>query len=378
MSVKCRALILCHPGLVSCLMVRNRGLIQNSHLVGDIGEVEVITKEVTENKEGGVDVFTPKKATNGDIDQSSANKNRIRAASLKKQLFRLQSDMEASAKSNPKSRSPHQKPSLDRRFDKNMRRPNASFHMKHNFGAIASKFQSETADPPETGLDNADLGPFLLQQTKYMISSGENPQMTLEFALRATKSFEVCANRKPNLDLVMSLHVLAAIYCSLGRYNDAIPVLERSIEIPVIDGQNHALAKFAGCMQLDDTYAMLGQTENSILCYTAGLEIQRQVLGDTDPRVGETCRYVAEGHVQALQFDEAEKLCQVSLDIHREKGGPASLEEEADRRLMGLISEAKGEYETALEHYVLASMSMAANGHDIDVASIDCSIGTIP
>lgn len=126
--------------------------------------MEVITKEVTENKEdGGVDVFTPKKATNGDIDQSSANKNRIRAASLKKQLFRLQSDMEASAKSNPKSRSPHQKPSLDRRFDKNMRRPNASFHMKHNFGAIASKFQSETADLLETGLDNADLGPFLLQ-----------------------------------------------------------------------------------------------------------------------------------------------------------------------------------------------------------------------
>lgn len=353
------------------------------HLVGDIGEVEVITKEVvTENKEdGGVDDFTPKKATNGDTDQRSANKDRIRAASLKKQLFRLQSDMEASAKSNPKSRSPHQKPSLDRRFDKNMRRPNASFHMKKhkNFGSIASKFQSETADPLETGLDNPDLGPFLLQQTKYMISSGENPQKTLEFALRATKSFEVCANGKPNLDLVMSLHVLAAIYCSLGRYNDAIPVLERSIEIPVIeDGQNHALAKFAGCMQLGDTYAMLGQIENSILCYTAGLEIQRQVLGDTDPRVGETCRYVAEGHVQALQFDEAEKLCQVSLDIHREKGGPASLEEEADRRLMGLISEAKGEYETALEHYVLASMSMAANGHDIDVASIDCSIGTIP
>ncbi|KAF2308536.1 hypothetical protein GH714_010410 [Hevea brasiliensis] len=124
-----------------------------------------------------------------------------------------------------------------------------------------------------------------------------------------------------------------------------------------------------------DTYAMLSQMENSILCYTAGLEIERQVLGETDPRVGETCRYVAEAHVQALQFDEAEKLCQMALDIHREKGGPASLEEAADRRLMGLISEAKGEYETALEHYVLASMSMAANGQDIDVASIDCSIG---
>ena len=67
------------------------------------------------------------------------------------------------------------------------------------------------------------------------------------------------------------------------------------------DGQNHALAKISGCMQLGNTYAMLGQIENSILCYTAGLEIQRQVLGETNPQVGETCRYVAEAHVQALE-----------------------------------------------------------------------------
>ncbi|KAE8722021.1 GDSL-like Lipase/Acylhydrolase superfamily protein isoform 1 [Hibiscus syriacus] len=154
------------------------------------------------------------------------------------------------------------------------------------------------------------------------------------------------------------------------------PVLERSIEIPVIeDGQTHALAKFAGCMHLGDTYAMLGQIENSILCYTAGLEIQKQVLGDTDPRVGETCRYVAEAHVQALWFDEAEKLCQMALDIHRENGAPASFEEAADRRLMGLICDLKEDYGSALEHYVLASMAMATNGCELNVASIDCSIG---
>ncbi|EEF44870.1 kinesin light chain, putative [Ricinus communis] len=332
---------------------------------------------VADNKEeNNVGDFTPTK-DNDSTDQSSANKDRSRAASLKKQLFRLQSDLQASVKSSPKSRSLCDKPPSDRRSDKNMRKRNAGLNMKkqqRNFASAGAKFQNE--DPLESGLENPDLGPFLLKQTKDMISSGENPQKTLEFALRATKSFEVCANGKPNLELVMSLHVLAALYCSLGQYNEAIPVLERSIEIPVIeDGQNHALAKFAGCMQLGDTYAMLGQIENSILCYTAGLEIQRQVLGEMDHRVGETCRYVAEAHVQALQFDEAENLCQIALNIHRHKSGPASLEEAADRRLMGLICEAKGDYEAALEHYVLASMSMAANGLDIDVASIDCSIG---
>lgn len=182
------------------------------------------------------------------------------------------------------------------------------------------------------GPDNPDLGPFLLKQVREMIASGQNPQRAL-----AMKSFEKTADGKPSLDMVMCLHVLAALYCSLGQYSEAIPVLERSIEIPVIeDGQTHALVKFAGCMQLGDTYAMLGQIENSILLYSAGLEIQRQVLGEMDPRVGETCRYVAEANVQALQFDEAEKLCQMALDIHRENGSPASVEEAADRKLMGL------------------------------------------
>jgi len=83
-------------------------------------------------------------------------------------------------------------------------------------------------------------------------------------------------------------------------------------------------------MQLGDTYAMLGQVENSIECYKSGLEIQKQVLGETDPRVGETCRG-AEAHVQAMQFDEAEKLRQHALDIHKEHSIPASLEEAADR-----------------------------------------------
>ncbi|CAA2994595.1 KINESIN LIGHT CHAIN-RELATED 2-like [Olea europaea subsp. europaea] len=77
---------------------------------------------------------------------------------------------------------------------------------------------------------------------------------------------------------------VAAIYCGLGLHTEAICILEQSIEIPVMDlGQNHAPAKFSGCMQLGDTYAMLGQIENSIVCYTAGLEIQQLVLGDSDP-----------------------------------------------------------------------------------------------
>ncbi|XP_040990606.1 protein KINESIN LIGHT CHAIN-RELATED 1-like [Juglans microcarpa x Juglans regia] len=253
-----------------------------------------------------------------------------------------------------------------------------------------SKF-SPRKPPPETptpdlnpnsdsALDNPDLGPFLLKLARDAIASGEGPTRALDYALRASQSFERCAlaDGEPSLDLAMSLHVLAAIYCSLGRFEEAVPVLERAIRVPDPPrGADHALAAFSGYMQLGDTYSMLGQVDKSIVSYEEGLKIQIEALGESDPRVGETCRYLSEAHVQAMEFDRAEELCKKTLEIHRVHSEPASLEEAADRRLMALICEAKGDYETALEHLVLASMAMIANGEDSEVAAIDVSIGSI-
>ncbi|KAJ0801841.1 putative tetratricopeptide-like helical domain superfamily [Helianthus annuus] len=65
----------------------------------------------------------------------------------------------------------------------------------------------------------------------------------------------------------------------------------------------------------------------------------------------------------------------MALEIHKENGLHASLEKAADRKLMGLICETKGDHEAALEHLVLASMAMMANGHENEVCSVDVSIG---
>ncbi|KAJ9148014.1 hypothetical protein P3X46_030113 [Hevea brasiliensis] len=231
----------------------------------------------------------------------------------------------------------------------------------------------------DASLDNPDLGPFLLKVARDTIASGEGPGKALDYAIRASKSFERCAvDGEPSLDLVMSLHVLAAIYCSLGRFDEAVPALYRAITVPDLSkGMDHALAAFSGYMQLGDTYSMLGQVDKSIASYEEGLKIQIEALGDTDPRVGETCRYLAEANVQAMNFDKAEELCKKTLEIHRAHSEPASIEEAADRRLMALICEAKGDYESALEHLVLASMAMIANGQENEVAAIDVSIGNI-
>ncbi|KAG5536878.1 hypothetical protein RHGRI_024345 [Rhododendron griersonianum] len=342
------------------------------HLVGgEMREVEIMEEEVDMEKRG--DECHSDSGSKKEISSSTGKKSPSSVKSKKASQLELES--ESSSRLNPKSKSPQQKPPAD----KNSRKPKAggiSTKKPRNLPAGGVKLQNGTEDSSESGLENPDLGPFLLKQARDLISSGDNPQKALELALRAAKSFEICANGKASLDLVMSLHVTSAIYCNLGRYTEAIPVLEHSIEIPVLaEGQDHALAKFAGHMQLGDTYAMLGRLQNSIESYMTGLEIQRQILGETDPRVGETCRYLAEAQVQALQFDEAKKYCQMALDIHKENGSPASLEEAADRRLMGLICETKGDHEAALEHLVLASMAMVANGQETEVASVDCSIG---
>ncbi|XP_065858534.1 protein KINESIN LIGHT CHAIN-RELATED 1 [Euphorbia lathyris] len=231
----------------------------------------------------------------------------------------------------------------------------------------------------DASLDNPDLGPFLLKLARDTIASGEGPIKALDYAIRASKSFERCAvDGEPSLDLVMSLHVLGAIYCCLGRFEEAVPVLERAITVPDLSrGMDHALAAFSGYMQLGDTYSMLGQVDKSIASYEEGLKIQIEALGETDPRVGETCRYLSEAHVQAMNFEKAEELSKRTLEIHRAHSEPASIEEAADRRLMALVCEAKGDYESALEHLVLASMAMIANGQENEVASIDVSIGNV-
>lgn len=154
---------------------------------------------------------------------------------------------------------------------------------------------SEKSRPPlidESALDNPDLGPFLLKLARDTIASGESPIKALEYAIRASKSFERFEEMR--LDLAMSLHVTAAIYCSLGKYEEAVPVLERAVavvgEMEGGGGAEHALARFSGCMQLGDTYSMLGKVDQSIECYTKGLQIQMEALGEMDPRVAETCR----------------------------------------------------------------------------------------
>lgn len=199
------------------------------------------------------------------------------------------------------------------------------------------QLESPTATqcPPDSSLDNPDLGPFLLKLARDTIASGDGPNKALDYAIRASKSFERCAvDGEPSLDLAMSLHVLAAIYCSLGRFEEAVPVLEQAIQVPDIGrGTDHALAAFSGHMQLGDTYSMVGQIERSIGCYEEGLKIQIDALGETDPRVGETCRFEISN---VFVLDAYQSSTNVGICVGLFCGLNLSFVTELDRHMLGL------------------------------------------
>lgn len=149
--------------------------------------------------------------------------------------------------------------------------------------------------------DNANLGPYLVKLAK-SFAAGENPAKALEYGKRAVSFYEKYMETDGNtcLDLVVSLHILAALHCRLGQYEEGVPLLERSVQLPDVakGGEEHALAKFAGHMQLGDTLNLMGKQASALESYHAALALQKNMLGDLDPRVGETCHYIAEAHLQ--------------------------------------------------------------------------------
>jgi hypothetical protein len=62
----------------------------------------------------------------------------------------------------------------------------------------------------------------------------------LEYCIRAVKYYKGTEahhddGESSSSNLVISLHVLAALHCQLGQYEDAVSVLERSLTIPEVN-----------------------------------------------------------------------------------------------------------------------------------------------
>ncbi|XP_031486702.1 protein KINESIN LIGHT CHAIN-RELATED 3-like [Nymphaea colorata] len=181
--------------------------------------------------------------------------------------------------------------------------------------------------------------------------SGDDPHKAHRYAEKAVRILD--SNSTSGLQLITSLHLAAATLTRLGRCKEAIHLLRRSVSISTAspDDPNCAHASFSGFMQLGDTYFAIGRYASAMECYESGLSVQKQALGDSDVRVAETCVYLAESYLQLLKLKEAEELCGEALAIQ---------DGVSVRRVIGLVQIAKGEYETALDHLLLAVATLSS------------------
>lgn len=260
---------------------------------------------------------TPEQGTattpvNGDSSQTTTPENKVSTPSSKSAPGRL------SVKSNLRIQSSVKRSSVSPRTPKTSKARLFSPKTNGNSPGSEDEPKVEEDTPTKTrrvklalveaymrhgndalGPDSPNIGPTLLKLAKTYHATGESPQKALLYAKHAAKYFETTSQDQHNLDLVLSLHILGALHCRLGQYQDAIPALERSLTIPDLQqGLDHCLALFAGHMQLGDTYSLMGNHEQALQEYHKALKVQEQSLGNSDPRLAETCRYVAEAHLQ--------------------------------------------------------------------------------
>ncbi|CAM6070755.1 unnamed protein product [Sphagnum tenellum] len=161
---------------------------------------------------------------------------------------------------------------------------------------------------------------WLLQESNIATDSTLNSSSANNHCLAALSSAEVGTHKSipiAFLDAYMKDEG-PAIDSNLGQYEDAVSVLERSLTIPDVNqGEQHALAIFAGHMQLGDALNLAGKQG------------------------------------PAMEFVDAKKMCGHALLIHTNHCDSGSLEEDQYHKLLVTIHTAEGDHGKALDSLVV-------------------------
>ncbi|CAK9190590.1 unnamed protein product [Sphagnum troendelagicum] len=182
----------------------------------------------------------------------------------------------------------------------------------------------------------------LLQESNIATDSTLNSSSANNHCLAALSSAEVGTHKSipiAFLDAYMKDEG-PAIDSNLGQYEDAVSVLERSLTIPDVNqGEQHALAIFAGHMQLGDALNLAGKQG------------------------------------PAMEFVDAKKMCGHALLIHTNHCDSGSLEEDQYHKLLVTIHTAEGDHGKALDSLVYANSIFVKHAKEVDVATTNSSIG---
>ncbi|KAG2308685.1 hypothetical protein Bca4012_082226 [Brassica carinata] len=245
----------------------------------------------------------------------------------------------------------------------------------------------------ELSFQGNELGLSALKLGLHLDREGDDPQTVLSYAEKALRSFDLPAgdnkNNKPTLLVAMALQLMGSANYGLKRFSDGLGYLNRANRILV------KLEKEGDCnvedvrpvlhavqLELANVKNAMGRREEAIENLKKSLEIKEMTFEEGSKEMGAGYRSLADAYVAVLNFDEALPYALKALEIHKKELGSNSAEVAQDRRLLGVIYSGLELHDKALEQNRLARRVLKNWGMkaelvraEIDAANMKVALG---
>ncbi|KAJ0259959.1 Glutamyl-tRNA reductase [Hirschfeldia incana] len=215
----------------------------------------------------------------------------------------------------------------------------------------------------ELSFQGNELGLSALKLGLHLDREGGDPSQVLSYAEKALTSFDLTGdnNNKPTLLTAMALQLMGSANYGLKRFSDGLGYLNRANRILVNlekDGdcnlEDVRPVLHAVQLELANVKNAMGRREEAIENLKKSVEIKEVTFEEGSKEIGAGYRGLADAYVAVLNFNEALPYALKALEIHKKELGSNSAEVANDRRVLGVIYSGLEMHDKALEQNRLA------------------------
>ncbi|CAH8282426.1 unnamed protein product [Eruca vesicaria subsp. sativa] len=243
----------------------------------------------------------------------------------------------------------------------------------------------------ELSFQGNELGLSALKLGLHLDREGDDPQKVLSFAEKALRSFDELAKEKPSLLVAMALQLMGSANYGLKRFSDSLGCLNRAnrvlVKLEEEEGEGCVVEDVRPVMhavqlELANVKNAMGRREEAIENLKRSLEIKEMSFEEGSKEMGVGFRSLADAYVAVLNFSEALPYALKALEIHKKEFGSNSAEVAQDRRLLGVVYSGLEEHEKALEENRLSrkvlknwGMKVELVRAEVDAANMKVALG---
>lgn len=235
-----------------------------------------------------------------------------------------------------------------------------------------------------------ELGLSALKLGLHLDREGDDPETVLSYAEKALRSFDVATgDNKPTLLTAMALQLMGSANYGLKRFSDGLGYLNRANRILVkLEKDNDCNPEdvrpvlHAVQLELANVKNAMGRREEAIENLKKSLEIKEVTFEEGSKEIAAGYRSLADAYVAVLNFDEALPYALKAVEIHKKELGSNSAEVANGRRVLGVIYSGLEMHDKALEQNRLArrvlknwGMKVELVRAEIDAANMKVALG---